>query len=382
MLKDRRPTVSQIVVARGGILIGETRSPWWCRSSTKTALAALGVVVGKLVDDGEGPHLQREEGDVAARERGRRTASAERPGGAGGDRHRGRDPQALAQQGHGERGGERRRRRRPAPPARSAGDGRERLLIRRGEYRSAAERPGAAAPPRLNRMAALCRRTLLAPTRSTPCFGSASSPPRSSSSRSTSALLYVRPPLPRRARRRAAPADRRPRASRSGSAACSPLFAAAALRRSASSSPTRPARRPTTGAAGLASAKREPLTIKATGQQWLWRYDYPNGAFSYYKLVVPVDTAVELELRLDRRRPHLERRRPRRQARRRPRQDQPRRLPRRRGRRLRRAVGDPLRPGLRGDADRGRSRLAGGIRRVHQDARKPTSRPPRNGSST
>ena len=53
---------------------------------------------------------------------------------------------------------------------------------------------------------------------------------------------------------------------------------------------------PATGSAGLAAAKTEPLTIKATGQQWLWRYDYPNGAFSYYKLVVPVDTAVELEL--------------------------------------------------------------------------------------
>jgi cytochrome c oxidase subunit 2 len=53
---------------------------------------------------------------------------------------------------------------------------------------------------------------------------------------------------------------------------------------------------PTTGEAGLAAAKSEPLTIKATGQQWLWRYEYPNGAFSYYKLVVPVDTAVELEV--------------------------------------------------------------------------------------
>ncbi|HET7120473.1 MAG TPA: hypothetical protein VFI17_04375 [Solirubrobacterales bacterium] len=53
---------------------------------------------------------------------------------------------------------------------------------------------------------------------------------------------------------------------------------------------------PSTGSAGLASAKTEPLTIKATGQQWLWRYDYPNGAFSYYKLVVPADTAVRLEL--------------------------------------------------------------------------------------
>jgi cytochrome c oxidase subunit 2 len=53
---------------------------------------------------------------------------------------------------------------------------------------------------------------------------------------------------------------------------------------------------PATGPAGLAAAKTEPLTIQATGQQWLWRYDYPNDSFSYYKLVVPVDTAVELEL--------------------------------------------------------------------------------------
>jgi cytochrome c oxidase subunit 2 len=53
---------------------------------------------------------------------------------------------------------------------------------------------------------------------------------------------------------------------------------------------------PATGAAGLASARSEPLKIEATGQQWLWRYDYPNEAFSYYKLVVPVDTTVELDL--------------------------------------------------------------------------------------
>ena len=53
---------------------------------------------------------------------------------------------------------------------------------------------------------------------------------------------------------------------------------------------------PATGAAGLASAQGTPLTIDATGQQWLWRYTYPNGAFSYYKLVVPVDTAIHLKL--------------------------------------------------------------------------------------
>jgi cytochrome c oxidase subunit 2 len=53
---------------------------------------------------------------------------------------------------------------------------------------------------------------------------------------------------------------------------------------------------PATGAAGLQASSSEPLRITTTGQQWLWRYDYPNEAFSYYKLVVPVDTAVELDL--------------------------------------------------------------------------------------
>lgn len=53
---------------------------------------------------------------------------------------------------------------------------------------------------------------------------------------------------------------------------------------------------PATGDAGLQVSDSEPLKITTTGQQWLWRYDYPNEAFSYYKLVVPVDTAVELDL--------------------------------------------------------------------------------------
>jgi cytochrome c oxidase subunit 2 len=53
---------------------------------------------------------------------------------------------------------------------------------------------------------------------------------------------------------------------------------------------------PTTGSSGLASARSKALEIEATGQQWLWRYDYPNSSFSYYKLVVPVDTTVELDL--------------------------------------------------------------------------------------
>lgn len=40
----------------------------------------------------------------------------------------------------------------------------------------------------------------------------------------------------------------------------------------------------------------EPLTVSATGQEWIWRYEYPDGTFSYYELVVPVDTAVIVKL--------------------------------------------------------------------------------------
>jgi heme/copper-type cytochrome/quinol oxidase subunit 2/cytochrome c5 len=57
---------------------------------------------------------------------------------------------------------------------------------------------------------------------------------------------------------------------------------------------------PQTTAGGLTSyhgKKLEgPLVIKTTGQQWIWRYGYPNGAFSYYKLVIPVHTEIEMKL--------------------------------------------------------------------------------------
>jgi cytochrome c oxidase subunit 2 len=53
---------------------------------------------------------------------------------------------------------------------------------------------------------------------------------------------------------------------------------------------------PSSGPEGLQTAHSIPLQIEATGQQWLWRYDYPNESFSYYKLVVPVDTAVAVDL--------------------------------------------------------------------------------------
>ncbi len=38
------------------------------------------------------------------------------------------------------------------------------------------------------------------------------------------------------------------------------------------------------------------LEIKVTGQQWLWRYDYPNDTFNFHRLVVPAETTVALDL--------------------------------------------------------------------------------------
>jgi cytochrome c oxidase subunit 2 len=38
------------------------------------------------------------------------------------------------------------------------------------------------------------------------------------------------------------------------------------------------------------------LTIQVNGQQYIWRYTYPNGAYSYYDMVVPYDTTVILDI--------------------------------------------------------------------------------------
>jgi cytochrome c oxidase subunit II len=66
---------------------------------------------------------------------------------------------------------------------------------------------------------------------------------------------------------------------------------------------------PASGPGGLASTQvatidqpdpptdgGKPLEIQVNGQQFMWRYEYPNGAFNYYNLVVPVDTTVILKL--------------------------------------------------------------------------------------
>jgi cytochrome c oxidase subunit II len=41
----------------------------------------------------------------------------------------------------------------------------------------------------------------------------------------------------------------------------------------------------------------KPLEITVSGQQYLWRYQYPNGAVSFQQMVVPVDTTVILSIK-------------------------------------------------------------------------------------
>jgi cytochrome c oxidase subunit 2 len=38
------------------------------------------------------------------------------------------------------------------------------------------------------------------------------------------------------------------------------------------------------------------LHVQVNGQQYLWRYQYPNGAYAYYDMVVPYDTTVVLDI--------------------------------------------------------------------------------------
>jgi cytochrome c oxidase subunit 2 len=67
---------------------------------------------------------------------------------------------------------------------------------------------------------------------------------------------------------------------------------------------------PATGPGGLAQGTQvasidqaspppgqgKPLTIRVNGQQYLWRFDYPGDAHSYYRMVVPTDTTVVVKL--------------------------------------------------------------------------------------
>jgi len=55
------------------------------------------------------------------------------------------------------------------------------------------------------------------------------------------------------------------------------------------------------------ASEAKPIAIEVTGQQWLWRYEYPeaeptadgfsaNTPYSYYDLVIPVDTPITLNI--------------------------------------------------------------------------------------
>lgn len=51
------------------------------------------------------------------------------------------------------------------------------------------------------------------------------------------------------------------------------------------------------GGAALAGLNGEGvLKVQAVGQQWLWRYQYPGGTFSYYELVLPVGVPTRVDV--------------------------------------------------------------------------------------
>jgi cytochrome c oxidase subunit 2 len=49
-------------------------------------------------------------------------------------------------------------------------------------------------------------------------------------------------------------------------------------------------------AAGLGHAPGDALHIKVVGRQYIWTFEYPNGAYSYEELVAPVGVNVELDI--------------------------------------------------------------------------------------
>lgn len=55
------------------------------------------------------------------------------------------------------------------------------------------------------------------------------------------------------------------------------------------------------GGIEVTAAKQPPppgqrLEIGVSGQQYLWRFNYPNGTYSFFEMVVPIDTVVTLDI--------------------------------------------------------------------------------------
>ena len=104
-------------------------------AAAQPRLQPLRIVVGKLVDHDEGPHLHRVERHVALARARVENGDRQRPRRAGRDGHRSGRPQSLAQQRNGHRGGDEHRLLRSAPRGEApemAASG----LHQVGEYRS------------------------------------------------------------------------------------------------------------------------------------------------------------------------------------------------------------------------------------------------------
>jgi cytochrome c oxidase subunit 2 len=49
-------------------------------------------------------------------------------------------------------------------------------------------------------------------------------------------------------------------------------------------------------AAGVGDRSEDSLRIRVVGSRYIWRYEYPNGAYAYHEMVAPVGVTVELEI--------------------------------------------------------------------------------------
>jgi cytochrome c oxidase subunit 2 len=49
-------------------------------------------------------------------------------------------------------------------------------------------------------------------------------------------------------------------------------------------------------AAGVGDRGEDSLRIKVVGTRYVWRYEYPNGAYAYHEMVAPVGVTVELDI--------------------------------------------------------------------------------------
>ena len=48
--------------------------------------------------------------------------------------------------------------------------------------------------------------------------------------------------------------------------------------------------------AGVGDRSDDALPIKVIGSRYVWKYEYPNGAYAYHELVAPVGVTVELDI--------------------------------------------------------------------------------------